>query len=648
VTRLIRRCLRRDPRNRLQHVGDARIELVDLDTDAERSSEIAAAPTTRRWLLWPLVAAAASLAAAVLGALYFWRPAPPAKAPAARLSLELPAPLRMAAEYATPFAIAPSGALLAVEATEGETRRLYLRELRDPTLRPVAGSEGAWQPFFSPDGQWVAFFNDRKLVKVAVAGGSLIELADVGGNARGGTWAADGSIVFSAPQTAGLRRVPDRGGQPAALTTLDRSRDEYSHRWPDAVPDTPWVIFTVGFQDATFDEGRIDAVSLESSERRTLIEGAGFARYMPDGRLLFVRGGRVYAVGLDTGRMAVAGTPEMLLDAVRYDWRNGGTHLAVSRSGVLVYGPGEPISHDHYLSWLDARGTFTRSVDEPRRFRDPASRPDGQRIAAIVGSSSESDLWSIDANATLSRLTFGLSPYRPTWTADGRGITVGSRKDGTWRLLTVPADGGEPAVLLESRNRLYPDAWLPDGRHLLFQENRPETGWDLYALPIDEAGRPAGAPKAFAASPAHEGTAAISPDGRWVAYESDELDGVVQVYVRSWPEGAHKIRASAGGARWPMWGAGGVLYFWQTGSNGILQMVQTRATGGQLTITEPAPVWKGDAATAVRQRAVITVLNARFDVDRAKGRFLILERPIPATGPELTSPVVVLGAGPAR
>jgi serine/threonine protein kinase/Tol biopolymer transport system component len=644
ATRLMRRCLRRDPRARLQHIGDARIELVELEQDPDRSTEATARAARRRRLPWMVAAAALALGVAALGSLYLLRSRERVAPPSARLSLELPSSMALATDYSAPFAIAPSGTLLAVEATEGGTRRLYLRELRDPALRRLPGSDGAWQPFFSPDGQWVAFFTDRKLVKVGVRSGSVLEVADVGGNPRGGTWTTDGTIVISAPQTAGLQRVSDRGGRLVALTTLDKARDEYSHRWPDAVPGTPWVIFTVGLEDATFDESRIEAVSLETGERRPLLSGAGFARYLPDGRLLFVRGGRVYTVGFDRQRLAAVGTPEVLLDAIRYDPRNGGSHVAVSGSGVLIYGPGEPISHDHYLSWVGRDGRFTRAVDTPRRFRDLRRSPDSRRLAAVVGTATESDLWSVDANATLSQLTFGLSPFRPTWTPDGRGITVGARKDGKWRLLTVPVDGGgDPSVLYESANRLYPVAWFPDGRHLLFQESGRTTGWDLFALPVDEGRRPAGAPKPFATSPYHESTAAISPDGRWVAYESDELDGVVQVYVRSWPDGAHKVRVSAGGARWPVWGASGEVYYWQTGENG-LRMVRTREAAGQLAVGPAESVWTGGVATAVLKRAVITVPNARFDLDPRAGRFLVLERASDNAGPELKSPIIMLGS----
>ena len=196
-------------------------------------------------------------------------------------------------------------------------------------------------------------------------------------------------------------------------------------------------------------------------------------------------------------------------------------------------------------------------------------------------------------------------------------------------------------MLLESANRLYPDAWSRDGRHLLFQESTPTNGWDLRTLDVDEAGRPVGAPKAFAASSFHESTAAISADGRWVAYESDELDGVVQVYVRSWPDGGHKVQASAGGGRLPAWGPNGELYYWQTGGD-VLRVVRTGETNGQLTLGTAEPVWQGDVAAAVLRRLVITVPNGRFDIDPQGTRFLALEKSTPDSGPDLTSPVVIV------
>ena len=638
VARLLRRCLRRDPRIRVQHVGDARLDLVE---DDEPSAAAGAHGSFVSRIALPVMAIAAI---AALGAVMFWR------APRAistdrpiRLSLELPARLALANEPTAPFAIDPAGSHIVFEAIEGGTQQLYVRELADPAVRAVPGTEGARQPFFSTDGAWIGFFANRKLSKVPVAGGPVLLVADIGNNPRGMVWAPDGTIVFAAPQTAGLSRVSGSGGKPTPLTTLDKARGEASHRWPDLLPGGKWVLFTVGFEEAAYDEARIDAVSLETGERRGVMANATFGRYSPDGRLLFVRGGHLHAVRFDVDRLAPQGTPEVVLDPVRYDPRNGGGHVAVSASGALVYGPGEPTISEFYLAWVDREGRLTRAIDTPRPFRNIKASPDGRRIAAVIGTSAESDLWLVDANGTLSRLSFGLSPHRSIWTPNGGGITVGDQQDNTWRLLTLAADGkGEPTVLFESPHRLYPNAWSRDGRYLMFQESRPETGWDLRVLEVDASGRPVGAPREFASTPFHETSAAFSPDGRWVSYESDEIDGLIQIYVRSFPDAGHKTRVSPGGGRLPAWDSRGTLHYLET-PNYTMWAVQTTESNGQLVVETPQPVWRGEIALTLLRRIVNPLLGGTsYDVDSGGARFLVLETPAISSTPELSHPLIVL------
>jgi len=645
IARLLRRCLRRDPHDRLQHIGDARLELVEVDDETIGGT---ASTAHRRWKLAALSSTLAAIAAIVGAGAYFMMRAPQGtnSVPQAQLSLELPAGITAANGFAPPFAIAPSGSPLVIEANEGATRRLYVRELGKPALRALAGTEGARQPVISPDAAWVAFFANRKLSKIPIVGGPIVQLADIGNNPRGAAWAPDGTIIVAPTQTSGLIRVPELGGKPVTLTTLDASRGEYSHRWPDVLPGGKWVIFTVGLDDATFDEARVEAVSLVTGERRVLVTGAGFARYQHNGQLLFVRGGQLHAVGFDPERLTVHGTPEVLLDAIRYDPSNGASHLAVSASGVLLYGHGAPVSSDYYVTWVGSDHQLRRVVDTPRPFRDLKLSPDGTRVAIVVGASMESDLWLLEANGTLSRLSFATSPHRPTWRPDGSAITVGAEKDGTWRLLTIPADGtGAPAVVHQDSHRMYPNSWSPDGRYLLFQQRRQETGWDLYILEVDASGRAVGAPKVFGDTPFHENNGAISRDGRWVAYESDEVDGVVQVYARSFPDGAHKVRASTSGARWPAWDTNGNLHYWQTGEN-MMMSARTREVDGQLIVDPPEPRWSGESGARVIARTDISGAGGRYDVDPTGTRFLILESAPADSRPDLSQPVIVLGWPP--
>ena len=645
IRRLLRRCLAREPRSRLQHIGDARLDLVEID-DAIADADVARQARQRRRAL---MAIAAAVIVGLVAFIVFGLPRGAQNDPVpARLSLELPARLTLASEFSTPYAVAPDGSRVVFEGVESGISRLYVRELTGGDVRVLAGTEGARQPFFSPDGAWVGFFANRKLSKVPVDGGAVLPIADIGGNLRGVTW-APGTVVFSAPQIAGLSRVADGGGKPIPLTTLNTAAGESSHRWPDVVLGSEWVLFTVGLEDASYDEGRIEAVSLVTGERRVLFAGAGFARYLPSRRrLLFVRAGHIYAVEFDPERLELRGTPEVVFDPVRYDVRNGGTHLAVSASGVVAYGPGPALSSEYYLSWVDRDGRVTRATDTARPFRHIRLSFDGQRIATVIGTSTESDLWLVDANGTLSRLSFGLAPHRPTWMPNGHGITVSAQRGGRWQILTVPAAGNDdPNVLFESQHRLYPNAWSPDGRFLLFQESRPETGWDLYVLEVDASGNRVGEAKAFANTPFHEMTGAISRDGHWVAYESDEVDGVYDIYVRSFPDGQHKRRVSSDGTRGPLWDTQGQLHYWQTPDEDRPRMVRTTPQGGELSVGAPQAIWRRRPGTATANRIVNPVVGGRYDLDPTGARFLALETPDAGPGADLTHPVIVLGWRPS-
>ena len=641
IHRLLRRCLRKDVAERLQHIGDARLELTEADSETHGGAPAAVPPLWRRVLPWGIAAIAAATALAAIAA----RRTPPA-APGSplRLSLELPPDSPLGDGWASPFDIDPAGTTLVLQTRHGDATMLQVRSLDSTELRRLPGTEDAVQPFFSPDGRAIGFFANRRLSRASTDGSVVLPLVEVGGNPRGGTWAEDGTIVVAPSQSSGLMRLADQGGKLEALTTLDTAHGEYSHRWPMALPGGEWVLFTVGFEDAAFDEGRIEAVSLRTHERRQLLPNAGFARYAA-GRLLFVREGRLQGVAFDLQKMQASGEPEMVVDAVRYDSRNGGTHLAVSRSGAMVYGPGAVVPGDYYLMWIDRAGVMRRVVDTPRPFRDPSLRPDGRKIAVVIGSSTDSDLWTLDDDGSnLSRISFGLAPHRPAYSPDGTRIAVSVAKDGKWRILSLAADGsGEPLTLYESENRVYPDAFTPDGRHLVFQEKRPETSWDLRLLGLDASGRTSGAPADISASRFDEASASISPDGRLIAFESDELDSVFQIYVRPLLAAMPKARASEGGGRVPEWNGNGKVVFWHTGPS-RMRVVQVEERGGTLAALPSVPLWGTEnAAPPGSERLFVASAAARFCIDHARDRVLAIERSGTGESPRYKSPVIVLG-----
>jgi serine/threonine protein kinase/Tol biopolymer transport system component len=632
VRRLLRRCLRRDRQARLQSIGDARVELEDLKLEEEESSAptARARPSASRWLPWLVSGVCAAAAAGSL--LASRRTRPPEDV---RLSLELPSAVALLDDFTSPFAIAPDGSRIAIVGVEGGIRRLYLRSLDDLSVHVLAGTEGARQPFFSPDGRWVGFFSERWLKKAPVGGGPPVAIAEVGGNPRGAVWTPGGTIVFTPSQTSGLQRIPETGGPPADLTTLDTARQDASHRWPDLLPGGKWVLYTAAAEDASYDEARLEVVSLETGERRTLMSNAAYGRHLPEGRLAFVRSGRLQTVGLASGPPATSGEPQVLVDGIRYDPRNGAAHLAVAPSGTFVYAPAPALSPERYLAWLDDKGRLSRLVDTPRLFSHLRLSGDGSRVALRIGGLAASDLWSFDlASSTLSRLTTGLSPHRPAWRPDGRGVTVSAEQGGRWRLLTLPVGTPGPShVLLEGPDRMYPNDWTSDGRALVFQVRSAGGGWDLMLLEPDAR------PQPLVATPFQETSGVVSPDGAWLAYESDELDGIVQVYVRPFSQGGEPIRASTAGARRPRWGPDGRLYYWSTTVRQF-EAVRVQQQQGRLAVAKAVPAVDPAAAAAIRREVVMSTIDG-FEIDRS-GRLLVLQAAGDTSPPPLGGPIVVL------
>jgi serine/threonine-protein kinase len=641
MRRLLQRCLRKDPRERLQDAGDARIELTEAAMEEPPLAPSPAKALSQK-LSPVLVGLAVALLGTALGLRFLSRGSVPGEARVVRLGLDLPPDFSLANDYAAPFALSPDGGTLVVLSRRSPDRespsQLFERTLSGLDLTPIPGTSGAWQPTFAPDGRRIAFFADRKLKTVPLGGGPVETVAEIGGNPRGASWGEDGTIVFAPSQNSGLMRVSARGGRPEPFTRLDEGRGEISHRWPQTLPGGRHILFTVAVEDESYDDARLEVASLESGERRVLVTGGAYGRYVAaTGHLVFARGGRLFAAAFDLSSLAVRGSPVMVAEGVRYDPRNGGTHMAPSPSGTLIFGPGPVTSNDHRLAWMDGAGDFQEIMDTPRAFREVRLSPDARRVALVMGRGPDADLWMLDLESgTLSRLTFGSRPRRPVWTPDGRRVAVAIPSGQRWRLASVGLDGGAPSTLLESDHRVYPNVFTPDGTKLVYQERRPGTGWDILIGDVDPAGRVTGA-RPLVASPVHDANADLSPDGRFLAYESDELDGVFEVYVRPL-EGGVKVRATTTGARWPRFGAAGRLYYWYSFEGGLHQ-IDYRAESDRFVVGPTRPVVEGPANAP--RRLVVRSSYESFDVDAPRRRLLVLAND-PETTPSLTRPVVVL------
>jgi eukaryotic-like serine/threonine-protein kinase len=537
------------------------------------------------------IAAAAALAASLAG---LWTrahsPARPAGADSVRrLLIALPPGASLEAGPGPALALSPAGDRLVYAAREGSVQRLYLRALDSFEARPIAGTEGAAAPFSSPDGQWIGFFARGRLWKVALAGGEPLALCDAP-YPEGASWGEDGTILFASDYAAGLRRVPAAGGAAAALTAPDRAAGEVGHRWPEVLPGSRAALLTVwrrgGWQDAS-----VELLDLRSGRRKPLLRGASFARWSPTGHLVFLRAGGapgLAAVPFDLGRLEVLGPPVAVLGGVRSDPAQGSGQLALARDGSLVYAPGGAEGSARTvvrvgLAAGPAGGAAAAAVAPAgdghalplpaRPFRNLALSPDGQRLALTVRELDRSEVWVTEiGRGNLSRLTFEGDNVEPVWSPDGRWLAfAGARAGGRYELYRVPADGsGPPERLLAGGNGRFPTSFSPDGRLLAFTEMTPGSGSDLWVLPLG------GAPRPFLRSAFDEAHGRFSPDGRWLAYESDE-SGAAEVYLRPFPGPGGKWQLSAGGGSRPAWSADGRRIFYRHGT--ALMAVALRFAG---------------------------------------------------------------------
>jgi serine/threonine-protein kinase len=378
-------------------------------------------------------------------------------------------------------------------------------------------------------------------------------------------------------------------------------------------------------------------VRLEDGARHVVAQGGSYPVWSPSGHLLYARQGRIYAARLDPATATRQAAPATLVEGVGYSPRNGGAQFGVADDGTLVYRPGAVTSLERRLVWIDASGEITPLPIQPRRFSDPRASPDGRRVAVRIGPGDAADLWVVDARSgTLTRLTFDEPVYRPGWGPGEDSITWASHAQGRWRIATVDAAGSTPArTLIESDNRIYPNAWSRDGRKLIYQERHPERGWDLRLQEFDESGQPLAPSRALVARPANEERARLSLDERWLAYESDELDAVVDVYVRLVAGGA-ATRVTSDGGRSPLWGRDGRLFAWRTGRDRFLQV---QLPLGALP-AQPRPVWPGAPLDEMGpvERRILAMGTEGGDIDAPRDRFLMMaptgaeEAPIQDTG----------------
>jgi eukaryotic-like serine/threonine-protein kinase len=581
VLRLLRRCLQKEKDKRLRDIGDARLDLEELQAAPPPSPYSEAASLTGlgargrvslgKRLVWLLGAAAAG---AGLWALLTSKPS--AERPIVQLAISPPSGTVVVGWSAPAVAISPDGTQLAYVATSRSRAQLFVRSLDRLESRAIQGTEGARMPFFSPDGRWLGFFSESegKLKKVLLGGGMPLTVCDVS-QLRGATWSPEGTIVFVDTASSELFRVSADGGTPEPLTTLDAARHEASHRLPEFLPDGQNVVFTAKSDDtATFDDARIEAVSLRTRERSVLIEGGTNPRYAA-GHLFYERGGSLWAAPLDPKGLRVTGPSVQVLDGVSSSPQYGSADFAVSRDGSLVYVPGKPIGTDRRLVRVSRTGGAARPLTSALKgFNTLRLSPDGRRLALVVEGAND-QVWTYDLErSTLTPQTLRFNNVDAIWTRDGSRLTIASDREGSFaNIYWQPADGSGSAERLTRSPRHWqsPQDWTPDGKSLLFVEWGPRA--DLWILPL-EGDR---TPRPILQGSSKQWQGRLSPNGRWLAYVSDESGGD-EVYVRPFPSLEGRTLVSTDGGALPVWARNGAELFYMQGDRMMAVTVTNDAT----------------------------------------------------------------------
>jgi eukaryotic-like serine/threonine-protein kinase len=616
---LVATCLVKDRDQRFQSAHDVRLQLRWIGAGSGSSTTRAQGQPKSSRLAW-ITAGGLGLLAITAGVAYLLLANRPVRV--VRSSI-LPPPgttFRAEGNYAGPAVLAPDGSRMAFTARDDKGKTLlYVRALDSSEAKPLAGTDGASFPFWSPDGRALGFFAEGKLKRIDADGGPTQILCDASAG-RGGTWGKDGTIVFSPSQTHGLMRISSAGGTPEPASSLDASKRENSHRWPYFLPDGKhflyWVRSSRGPQEHTLCVG-----TLGSLQAKVVTKSESMAVYA-SGYLLFLRGRTLVAQPFNAQHAEIAGDPIPVAEHIVYDVNANRAVFSTSENGLLIYQPGDMAPPDEKLAWFTREGKESSVISQGEDFQGPALSPDGTHLAVAivnVGIGTE-NIWIFDLQrGTKTPLTFGAAVQSfPVWTPDGKTVFYGSNAQGPTHIYAKSVDGTgeERAVLGGSDEMAVPASVSPDGKYLAYGFRTANDGrgvFDIWALPLSGDSKPfAVVHNNFSSS-----RGVISPDGKWMAYANNE-SGRNEIYITAFPSGGAKWQVSTTGGLQPEWRKDARELFFVDPSNTFMA-VDVTAANGAVKLGIPHALFKPIgvnqywwyAVSADGKKFVIDVVNSR-------------------------------------
>ncbi len=569
IHRLLRRCLAKPSRQRLSDAGDARLELAEaLDPvpPEERAGGENAGTTRAGGNRLPWVVAIAGILLAVTAFILGNREPTAAAASLLDLSISVPHDVELESDQHSMLELSRDGKYLVFTGFQdgSSNSTLFLRMLEDASVVQLPDTTNAVNPFFSPDGKWIGFFANGKLKKIRIDGSTAVPICDMTGNPRGATWSDDGRIFYPAHFSGSLMQVSSAGGEPTPLTELDQDRRERTHRWPQAVPGTDVVLFTVATIDSPefYDDAHIDALRLSTGERKTVFDGASFARYVPPGHLVIGRNGFLFAVPFDIDRLEATGPASPVLEGVLGNSDSGAVFTSISESGLMAYVPGKSAGKRNRLQifYQDGRTEPVPGADAGI-YQNPSISPDGRSIAVAIADERQADIWILDMeNRSRLRLTFEGNNSMPFWSPDGASVLFYSIRNGQGAVYITSSNGSgnERLVQAVEGETVTPGSISPDGRFAAITVHG-KTNANIYLRSLTD---PEAERVPLITGPSDMRDPQFSPDGHWLAYISDET-GNYQVFVQPYPGPGGRWQISSKGGIGPRWSRNGrqIHYF---------------------------------------------------------------------------------------